>query len=241
MINWLRSLFFHILFYTISILEFTILSPGLLLPASRFLWFQNLWVQSIISLTKWVVGIDYDVAGFKNIPEGKFIVAALHQSTYDIFCLAHIFPNPIYVVKKELFSVPIFKSYLRRFNLIPVNRKSGAYSLKNMITIARQVVSERQPLVIFPEGTRSSPGNILPLQPGIGFLYESLQLPVVPVLINSGYFWPRRRFQKTSGTVQVRILPALLPGLSRAQFMSHLEDLFKNEWKNMELRKTNEI
>jgi 1-acyl-sn-glycerol-3-phosphate acyltransferase len=79
-----------------------------------------------------------------------------------------------------------------------------------------------QHVVIFPEGTRVTPGARRDYGPGVAALYTMLKLPVVPVALNSGLFWRRRSFTKTPGLVTVEFLPAIAPGLEREAFMAEL-------------------
>ncbi|MHB0670633.1 lysophospholipid acyltransferase family protein, partial [Roseomonas mucosa] len=79
-------------------------------------------------------------------------------------------------------------------------------------------------LVIFPEGTRTAPGERVPWQPGVAALASATGLPVVPAATDSGRFWGRRSFAKRPGTITLAILPALPPGLPRAELMRRLED-----------------
>jgi 1-acyl-sn-glycerol-3-phosphate acyltransferase len=79
-------------------------------------------------------------------------------------------------------------------------------------------------IVIFPEGTRRAPGAPPAYKPGITLLYQTLGVPCVPVALNSGYFWPRHGILRRPGTIIVEFLPAIPPGLPRAQFMALLQD-----------------
>jgi 1-acyl-sn-glycerol-3-phosphate acyltransferase len=78
-------------------------------------------------------------------------------------------------------------------------------------------------VLIFPEGTRVSPGQKRPYHPGIAGLYTQLKVPVVPIALNSGLFWGRRAFVKRPGIINVEILPPIPPGLDRKAMMHELE------------------
>ena len=67
-------------------------------------------------------------------------------------------------------------------------------------------------ILIFPEGTRVAPGAKAPYHPGTAALYTGLDLPVVPVALNSGMYWSRNAFWKTPGRIVVEVLPAIPPG-----------------------------
>jgi 1-acyl-sn-glycerol-3-phosphate acyltransferase len=78
--------------------------------------------------------------------------------------------------------------------------------------------------VIFPEGTRVSPGDQRPYQIGTAALYRQLGVPVVPMALNSGLFWGRRQWVKRPGVITLEILPPIAPGLSREAFMETLRN-----------------
>ena len=77
--------------------------------------------------------------------------------------------------------------------------------------------------MIFPEGTRKIPGDAPDYKPGLVFLYQDLKLPVCPLALNSGMFWPRRSFLRYPGTIVVEFLPPIPPGLPRQTFMEKLQ------------------
>ncbi len=58
---------------------------------------------------------------------------------------------------------------------------------------------------------------------GVAHLYEAISAPVVPVAINAGVFWPRRRFLKYPGTIVMEFLPPIAPGLSKEAFLPLLQ------------------
>ena len=119
--------------------------------------------------------------------------------------------------------VPFFGWLLRRAGMIPVDRAGRASALRDMIGQAKQRTVQGRPLLIFPEGTRTAPGERRPYHPGVAALYGQLGLPVVPVALNSGLFWGRRQFVKRPGTITLEFLPAIPPGLPRKAFMAELE------------------
>jgi 1-acyl-sn-glycerol-3-phosphate acyltransferase len=92
-----------------------------------------------------------------------------------------------------------------------------------MVARARFAAEAGRPIVVFPEGTRTRPGEGAPYHPGVFALYRALALPVVPVGLDSGRFWPRRSFLKRPGTITVAVGAPIAPGLARAAFMAELE------------------
>jgi 1-acyl-sn-glycerol-3-phosphate acyltransferase len=89
---------------------------------------------------------------------------------------------------------------------------------------AKAAIAEGRSILIFPEGTRVAIGAERPYQVGTAALYRQLGVPVVPVALNSGLFWGRRKFIKWPGVIDVEVLPPILPGLGRAAFMTTLRE-----------------
>jgi 1-acyl-sn-glycerol-3-phosphate acyltransferase len=129
--------------------------------------------------------------------------------------------------------VPIYGLYLRRVGHIPVNRRGGASTLKAMVRHARQETDKGRHLIIYPEGTRTNPGESPPYHPGIAALYSQLDLPVVPVALNSGMFWGRRAFVKRPGRMILEFLPPIPPGLPRRVFMDQLRERIETASKRL--------
>ena len=71
--------------------------------------------------------------------------------------------------------------------------------------------------------TKAAPGDRAPYRPGIGGIYSQLDVPVIPVALNSGLFWPRRKFIRRPGTIILEFLAPIAPGLKRAEFGEALE------------------
>lgn len=174
-------------------------------------------------LLKVIVGTKIEVRGRENLPSGAFLVASKHQSAWDTFALLPIFRDPALVMKAELRWIPFYGWFSIKFGHILVQRGRAAAALKAMIRDARHRAAQGREILIFPEGTRSAPGSAPDYKPGVVALYEGLALPCVPVALNSGMFWPRRRLIRFPGTIIVEILQPLPAGLSRTTFKRDLE------------------
>ena len=107
--------------------------------------------------------------------------------------------------------------------MIAIDREGGAGALRRMLAEARQTLEAGKHIIIFPEGTRTEPGQRRPYHPGVAALYKQLGVPVLPVALNSGLFWPARSFRQKPGRITVRLLPPLPPGLGRREFTDRLE------------------
>ncbi|MEQ9520792.1 MAG: lysophospholipid acyltransferase family protein [Parvibaculum sp.] len=219
-----RSILFNFLFYTTSVIAGLLGLPLLLGPqnyAIRFmravgLW--NLWLLKIIAGTK------YEVRGLENLGTSPVIVASKHQSMWETVSLLAIVDNPALILKQELLYIPLYGQYVKKAGMIPIRRSDGPKALRTMLRQADEAVKSGRHLIIFPEGTRAAPGARNPYMPGVAGLYGHLDVPCVPVALNSGLFWPRRQLQRKPGTIVVEFLPPIPPGMNRKAFMSELEN-----------------
>ena len=189
--------------------------------------FGTFWSAGTLVLLRWCVGLDHEVRGRENLPDGPVIIAMKHQSAWDTLAAPVIFARPAIVIKRELGFVPFYGWYALKAGMIPIDRGAGATALRRMIAAAERAKAAGRPIFIFPEGTRTAVGERRPYQPGVAALYRQLGMPLVPVAVNSGLFWGRRRFLKRPGRIVVEILPPMLtsfreqhPGLEALYFIT---------------------
>lgn len=192
------------------------------------------WARTVLWALRHLVGLDHEVRGAEHLPAGPAIVAAKHQSAWDTIAISVLIRHPSVVLKRELFLIPVWGWHARRCGMIAVDRAAGAAALKDMVRQAKARAAEGRKIVIFPQGTRTAPGDRRPYFPGVAALYAELGLPVVPVALNSGLFWGRRAFTKRPGTVVVEFLPAIPPGMTRKAFMAELESRIETATARLE-------
>jgi len=221
----LRSLAFNVVFVVNNVLWFVLALPGLLLPRKAFfLKVLHPWAWSNLKLHAWICGVRMEFRGRENIPEGGCIVASKHQSAWETLALAASFPEPRYILKRELMWVPLFGFYLKKAGQVPIDRGKRSAAIAGMNRAAELAVREGGQLLVFPEGTRRPIGASPAYKQGVAHLYEALRAPVVPVAINAGVFWPRRTFLKYPGTIVLEFLPPIPPGLPRDVFFERLRE-----------------
>jgi 1-acyl-sn-glycerol-3-phosphate acyltransferase len=221
----LRSLVFNVLFVANNIVWFVVCLPSLLLPRKPFfLWILHPWCWSNLYLLRWICGVKMEFRGRENIPKGGCIVACKHQSAWETLALAASFPEPRYILKRELMWVPFFGFYLKKTGQVPINRGKRSDAIASMNKAAELAIKEGGQLLIFPEGTRRPVGAPPAYKMGVAHMYEALNTQVVPVAINAGVFWPRRRFRKYPGTVVMEFLPPIQPGMPKEQFLPLLQE-----------------
>ena len=219
----LRSLAFNLLFFGWTAILLVVGLPVLLLRHRHVLAYGRFWARTTLALLAGLVGLRHRVTGADNLPTGPLIVAVKHQSSWETLACMLLFREPAYVLKRELLRIPIFGWYLLAAGMIAIDRVGGGGALRTMLRRAAAAAAEGRTIVIYPEGTRTAPGERRPYQSGVAALYERLGLPVTPVALNSGLFWGRRSFAKRAGTITVEILPPIAPGLPRREFLLRLE------------------
>lgn len=221
----LRCYLFNICFYSYMALYCVLMSWIILLPKRYFkVWIQSLF-HGIYWLEKHVLGLDYEVIGLENLPkEGPYIIASNHQSLWETMKFQLFISFPCYVQKAELFRIPFFGWLSWKGEPIAVKRESGGASIKHLLKSALEKKEEGRVIVIFPQGTRTPIGAKHSYKVGIALIYNHLNIPVVPVALNSGVFWGRNSFQKYPGKVTIKILPPIKPGLPKKDFMVKLEE-----------------
>ncbi len=221
---WLRSLCFNVGWYAGSVAIALGGAPILVLPRPAVVAWARFWIRFCLWWLKVTVGLTHRLNGLEHLPEGPVIIASKHQSSWETLAFTLLFPGSAIVLKRELLFIPIVGWAMARAGNIAVARGEGASALRGLLRQARQTIEEGRSILIFPEGTRVAVGADRPYQAGTAALYRHLDIPVVPVALNSGLFWGRRQFVKKPGVIDVEVLPPIAPGLSRSAFMSALKD-----------------
>lgn len=220
----LRSLIFNVVFYLNMIVWLILLIPGFFVPRRTFIRLVRLWARMSLWLMRVLAGTDVEIVGREKIPPGGALVAAKHQSLWETFALLTLFDDPAFILKRELMWIPFFGWYAWKARSVPVNRKAGSQALAQMNARATEEARHGRQIVIFPEGTRRPAGAPPAYKFGVAHLYQSLGFPCVPVALNSGLYWPRRRFIRRPGTIRVEIMDPIAPGLSREEFFTLVQE-----------------
>lgn len=219
----LRSILFNLAFYANLVLWMVVCLPLIVLPRRALLPFMHAWAKSSIWLLRVVAGTRLEVRGAPERFDGPLLVAAKHQSLFETFALLHCFADPAFILKHELTRIPLFGWWITRIGMIAVRRDKGARALKDMGRDARVQAESGRQVLIFPEGTRRAPGDDPAYKVGVVLLYQEMGVPCLPVALNSGLYWPRRKWQRYPGTIIVEFLEVLPAGLPRKEFLARLE------------------
>ncbi|MEM8833537.1 MAG: lysophospholipid acyltransferase family protein [Pseudomonadota bacterium] len=224
----LRATMFNIFFYGFTVLACLILLPLVFFPRPVILATTKFYVNVVDWIEKYILGLNYEIRGLEHLPkEGTYIVAAKHQSAYETMKLHHLFGDPTIVLKRELLDIPIFGTFLKKLDVIPINRSNKEEAIAAIVSGAQRMAKKNRPIVIFPQGTRVNPDATTeerPYKGGIVKMYKNTDLKVIPLALNSGLFWGRKSYIKRPGTVTFEFLPPIEPGLPDKKVMKALED-----------------
>jgi 1-acyl-sn-glycerol-3-phosphate acyltransferase len=220
----IRSILFNVLFYANLFVYFIIAIPTFLLNRHGIIAVTRSWARSSNRLLRWICGIKIEYRGLDKIPPGGVLIASKHQSFWETFALIVVLPDPAYILKRELMWIPFFGWYAWKGEMIPVDRGARSQALSAMTAHAKVALAEGRQIIIFPEGTRRTPGAEPAYKWGVAHLYDATGAPCVPVALNSGLFWPRRSYRRLPGTIRVEVLDPILPGLEKEAFFARLQD-----------------
>lgn len=224
----LRSALFNLCFFSWSMLASLLFAPLFIVSARAAQKSGAPWAKVTLWLARLLCGIRYEIRGQQYKIDGPVIYASKHQSAWDTAIFLVLFARPAYILKRELLRIPLWGWYLWRMRMIAIDRSAGASSIKHMLRQSKEALAEGRPLVIFPEGTRTRPGAAPTYHPGIIALYSQLQVPVIPVALNSGLYWGKNAFLKRPGTIVMEFLPPIAPGLPKVSFLPQLQETIES-------------
>ena len=222
---YLRSALFNVAFYLNLLIQMIVLAPPAMLLPSRFMVrVARTWAATNLWLLRVICGTKVEWRGRDKIPPGACLVASKHQSAWETFALFVLFPDPTIVLKRELMWLAPFGWYMWKAGMIPVDRGAGKQALAKLIARTRAALAKGRQVIVFPEGTRRPPGAEPDYKPGIAQLYAANSVPCLPIALNSGLYWPRRRLVRYPGTIRVEILDPIPAGLARNAFYRRLQE-----------------
>ena len=227
----MRSFVFNTVFYGWTALVAVLSLPLILVPSRKPLaWIINIWARVGLVMMRVIAGIDLEIRGLEHMPAARpCIIAAKHQSWSDGIIMAALMPDIASVAMKELLSIPLVGTILKKMRMIMVDTCGGGGARRVLNEGAQQAARDERPILIYPEGQLTPIGKRSAYKTGIHMIYEELGLPVTPVATNIGLRWPCRSFTKLPGPAVVEFLPAIAPGMERRPFMVALEEIIERE------------
>ena len=222
----IRSLLYVAWLYVTMFLVTTLGSPLLLLSRRTAMAVPHAWAW-LARFGLWLIcGVTVEVRGLEHRPKAgtSALIAAKHMCMYDTIA-PFLFVDEVAIKqKKELLPLPFFGWFVKKSDMIPIDRSAGSKAIKDMISISRRLTSEGRQLLIFPEGTRNPVEEMTPdYKPGVAALYKDLGLPCHLMATNSGVCWPPHGFKRYPGKIIFEFLPPIEAGLKRDDFMREVE------------------
>jgi len=183
------------------------------------------WGMAIIRLGVKAAGVRVRVEGRENIPVGRScIFMSNHVSNMDPPVLLPVIPGMTSVfLKQSLMSIPLLGRAMRMGKFVPVSRGHSREEAEKSVRAAAEALRFGLHITIFPEGTRSPDGKLLPFKKGAFFLAADTGAPIVPVIISgTARMMPKGSLKIVPGEGVVRFLPMVEPGgySSREALMS---------------------
>jgi len=227
-------LFIRSALFNLCMILLTVLFSILLLLCRPFsfaaAWFwARLWARSILTAAQWICGIRLIVEGREHFPDKACVVLAKHQSALETIAMPYLVPPYVWVLKRELFNIPIFGWALWAVDAIAIRRSNVREALKQVLEQGKAFLASGRWVVMFPEGTRVAPGSAGTYQASGIMLAQKARVGILPMAHNSGTVWPRRGFIKRPGTVRIRFLPLIPASEAAVTSRSELLDTVKNQ------------
>lgn len=220
-LRWILSLVFVVQMYLAMAVLALAFAPWALFSRNGAFAAAHAFCRWVRFSARILCGLRSEIRG--TPPTGEVVVAAKHQSFFDIILIFSALPRGKFIMKRELMYAPFLGQYALRMGCVPVDRgKRGAAIAKMKADVAKGTAEPGQ-LIIYPQGTRVAPGVAKPYKVGTGLLYDQLGQPCVPVATNVGVFWPKRGILRKPGLAVVQFLPEIAPGLPVPAFMERLE------------------
>lgn len=176
------------------------------LPYQTLANLGKLWGRINLEAVGIICGLKYRLHGWEKLPNDNCIVLSKHQSTWETIALRGLLPSTnTWVIKRELLWIPFFGWGMAALGPIALDRKAGRQAIKQLVQEGRQSLEAGRWVVIFPEGTRTSPGEHIKYNLGGALLAEKTGYPILPIAHNAGVFWKRRGILKFPGFIDLVI------------------------------------
>ncbi len=230
-IQLLKSLVFNATIYAVMLIYAIIFLPFAIASRDGAVRACHAWCRFVIWAAGWMIGLRTEIRG--TPPTDEVMVAAKHQSFFDIIVIYSAMPRPKFIMKRELMYAPLIGQYALRIGCVPVDRGKRGKAILQMKREVQNGRAEPGQLVIYPQGTRVAPDDYKPYKVGTGILYEQLGQPCVPAATNIGHFWPKRSFLRKPGNAIVEFLDPIEPGLPVGEFMPIIEENIETASKRL--------
>lgn len=212
--NWLRTIVFRAIFYVLSVPIVATTPIAALFGQRVVIAHADRWSRMHRVLLRWILGITARVEG--EVPTGQYLYVAKHEAMYETLELQLLLGSPAMVLKRELMRIPMWGWAAVRYGALVVDRDASSKALRALMREGAAVRASGRSVIVYAEGTRVPHGASPPLRSGFAGLYKALDLPVVPIALDSGRLLPKKG-AKRPGVVTIRIGAPIPPGLPRRE------------------------
>jgi 1-acyl-sn-glycerol-3-phosphate acyltransferase len=216
--QYLRSLLFTIFLFAFTPLCGIVIAISWVLPYRYRYGLASWYATQVLWMLKVLCGLRYEVRGLENLPPGNHITFWKHSSAWETISMMVLLPPAAWVLKRELMWLPGVGWGLAALRPIAINREAGRAAIAQVVDQGKARLKEGLWVVIFPEGTRTGPGESRRYGVSGAMLAIEANAKIVPVAHDAGDYWPRRGLLKKPGVVQLEIGPPIdpVPGDPRA-------------------------
>lgn len=191
------------------------------------------WNFCTVYWLRMTCGVRFQIIGKENLPTAPFVAVANHQSQWETYFLqGYLFPV-CFVLKQELLKLPFFGWGLKMVESIAIDRANPRQAMRQTQDEGLKRLASGKSVLIFPEGTRRKPGDPGKFARGGASLALAANVPLVPIALNAGEFWPADKFLKIPGTITVAIGPAILDSSLDSRALSDRAE----QWIKLQLEK----
>ena len=164
----------------------------------NFKFFSEIWGKTL----SFIFNVKLVVKGKHNLNNGNYIFALNHASLIDIPLLfIAVKRYTVFIAKSELSNIPIFKSILDKAGFIFVDRRNNDSAVESMNNLMDDIKETPRSVAIFPEGTRTKDGELLPFKKGAAIFGINTEIPIIPVAISGTYHWSQKKLFDLSQSV----------------------------------------
>lgn len=175
-------LLFGFLYILTAVVVLIILILALLHLKAQIRQLSQLWAKLVFL----IIGKKFTLHGKENIIKGeKYILVANHSSLFDIMAIMSFYPGVAWFGHERLLKIPLFGTILKMIDYVPFTKPT----VKNTKEMIDQLIrkSKNKTVAIFPEGTRTTDGNINDFYRGFIYLFRTSDVGILPVTLNGFY------------------------------------------------------
>ena len=224
----LLTITFYVALASWTILMGFLSLPFLFLPSKSIALPAKIWIRGIFICLKYICGVTHEMRGLTNLSDEPVIIVSKHQSAFETFALYYYLKKSFFIHKKQLFYIPIFGQYLMKHNMVSIDRRGQASTIRKMITDVKKKLDSGSTIIIFPEGTRKKPGAKADYKTGFIGIYNTSKRKLQPVALNSGLFWQKGLRIIKRGHIIIEFLPQIDIGLDKKEVLNKVENTIES-------------